>query len=171
MRQAEKPVSFLKVHAVTVAFRCRYNDELQLLLSIIPKLMRNVGRDFQALVFSEQEYVLFDDESGGPLEHIKELARVLVVVHLFEPAGGDPFLDDAEVVSLEKVPSVAAIAPAIMFGVTDAPRLIHIDRHASTARKSPWCVEGVISLVLNAVHVATPCLDSRVKPILTVTCQ
>ena len=76
-------------------------------------------------MFSQDYSLLLDDESCSSAKNVEKLAGVVVIMHLLGLSGRDPLLNNTEIVPFEQVPTVAAVAPKIMFSIVKIGRFDH----------------------------------------------
>ena len=79
--------------------------------------MGNTRRDFQPFPLLQTDAVIFENHHPPAFENKKELARGLMIVHLFRTSGRYTLLDHADIRTLQQVPAVTCPAPQVMFGV------------------------------------------------------
>jgi hypothetical protein len=122
----------------------RYNQEHKIDAVFVAEKMGERRSHLQALSFLECEGFAVNFERCRPFKNEKELSRFRVIMQAFGLAGRYSFLNNAEVVLVNKVPSVAALTPRIVFSIPGADRGHHIsismeesntERERATGRK------------------------------------
>ncbi len=107
------------VDSIAVRHRRRYNQNHHLGVRFISELMRDAGRDFDALAFTElMAFAAHLDHRCSP-DDVEELPRAAVEVPLLLVPGRNALFDDAEIFALQKVPAFAAVAPSVMLSGRD----------------------------------------------------
>src|SRR6266581_1988300 len=100
------------VDSIAVRHRRRYNQNHHLGVRFISELMRDAGRDFDALAFTElMAFAAHLDHRCSP-DDVEELPRAAVEVPLLLVPGRNALFDDAEIFALQKVPAFAAFTPS-----------------------------------------------------------
>jgi len=106
----------LALDAVAVAGRLTGDEEARGSVAVIHRLMRLTGGDFDSLSRVEDVVLVLDFERELAFEDVEELAGVDVMVARLGCAGWHALFDDAEVGCADEVPTVAAVAPGVVFG-------------------------------------------------------
>lgn len=86
----------------------------------VDRLMMLARCYLDAFAGAKRVVVVVHLERKFAIEHIEELAGVVVMVAGFAGAGWHPLFDDAELWRAEEVPAVALAAPGIVIGRFDA---------------------------------------------------
>src|SRR5208283_2182221 len=92
-------------------------------------------------MFFENDLFPLQIHCCSPVKNKKELPRKLMIMHFLRCARRHSLLNHAEVVPVEKVPSIATVSPEIMFCVLDAggfPFSVHeFARHTPSRTLEP----------------------------------
>src|SRR5712691_1985282 len=107
--------------SIAVRHRRRYNQNHHLGVRFISELMRDAGRDFNALALTKlMAFAVHLDHRRSP-DDVEELPRAAVEMPLLLVPGRNALFDDAEIFALQKVPAFAAVAPSVMLSGRDIP--------------------------------------------------
>jgi hypothetical protein len=88
----------------------------------IADLVTHSALDLKPLSLMQYEFAIVENHLALPLQNKEELLRSIVRVHDLALACGYALLDHAAIAPLDEVPSIAAIAPTIVFGVFSRDR-------------------------------------------------
>src|SRR5271165_4593076 len=108
-----------------MARRLRYYKKVRVGARPVQRLMRFTRRYLQSLPRLKRIKSSIDLHGEFASQHIEELPRADVGVTLLLRTRRHAFLDHAEIVSAQQVPTIADDAPHVMFGVGGTHRLVH----------------------------------------------
>src|SRR5450631_4223777 len=105
-----------RFHIRSIARGCggRYDEEHHVLGRTIAEAMFNGRRNVNTLSGTEGDRVAGEFESCGAGEHIEELARARMEMSHFAGIRRYALLDDAEIRTLQKVPTIANGSPGVV---------------------------------------------------------
>ena len=97
------------------------DENAQRLFASVHRLVLLAGRDLDAFVSADDEFVMFDLHRQLAFEDIEELPGAVVMMTCLAGAGRHELLNDVELRRANEVPAVAVVvvraAPFVVFGV------------------------------------------------------
>jgi hypothetical protein len=105
--------------AIASARRRRNYEEFNRCIASVPELVRPSGSDVQTFAGCEMNEPTVEFHAGAPRDNEEELLRYAVIVRDLALPDRDPLVDHAQSGILEKVPTITAVAPPVVFGICD----------------------------------------------------
>jgi len=105
--------------AIASGRRRRNYEEFNRCIASVPELVRLSGSDVQPFAGCEMNEPTVEFHCGVPGDNVEELLRYVVIVRHLAIPDRDPLVDHAQSGILEKVPTIAAVAPSVVFGICD----------------------------------------------------